>query len=122
MDRWKGKVAVVTGASAGIGQATVKSLAEHGLIVVGLARRKAQMEVLKIKLKFKPYPRTEIFFNLQENMKNFKGPGKFYARECDITKNEDVEKTLNWVKENLGSIDVLINNAGVIKHQTFQGQ
>lgn len=45
MDRWKGKVAVVTGASAGIGQATVKLLAEHGMIVIGLARRKAEMEV-----------------------------------------------------------------------------
>lgn len=46
MDRWRGKVAVVTGASAGIGLATVKILVENGLIVVGLARRKEKMEVV----------------------------------------------------------------------------
>lgn len=45
MDRWRGKVAVVTGASAGIGLATSKALVQQGLIVVGLARRKTQMEV-----------------------------------------------------------------------------
>ena len=47
MERWSGKVAVVTGASAGIGLAAVKSLVEKNLIVVGLARRKDKMEVMR---------------------------------------------------------------------------
>lgn len=46
MDRWAGKVAVITGASAGIGLATAKTLVHHGLIVVGLARRRSKMEVI----------------------------------------------------------------------------
>ena len=46
MDRWVGKVAVVTGASSGIGLATVKFLVKEGMIVVGLARRKEKMEVI----------------------------------------------------------------------------
>lgn len=43
--RWKGRVAVVTGASAGIGYETVKHLALSGMTVVGCARNTAKIEV-----------------------------------------------------------------------------
>lgn len=45
MERWAGKVAVITGASSGIGLATAQAFVRKGLIVVGLARRKTTMEV-----------------------------------------------------------------------------
>lgn len=44
MDKWVGKVAVVTGASAGIGEGIVKAFASNGIHVVGLARRSEKVE------------------------------------------------------------------------------
>lgn len=45
MDKWRGKVAVVTGASVGIGAAICRDLVEAGMIVCGLSKRKTKMEV-----------------------------------------------------------------------------
>lgn len=45
MDKWKGKVALVTGASVGIGANITKALANSGMIVIGLSRRVDAIEV-----------------------------------------------------------------------------
>lgn len=96
MERWSGKVAVVTGASSGIGSAIVIDLVKAGMIVVGLARRKARVEALK-----KDIPSN--------------ASGKLYAVKCDITKDDDIVKAFGWIVFELGGIDVLVNNAGVAK-------
>ena len=45
MERWKGRVAIVTGASAGIGYEIAKKLAQLGVVVVGCARNITAIEV-----------------------------------------------------------------------------
>jgi NADP+-dependent farnesol dehydrogenase len=58
MERWSGRVAVVTGASAGIGAAIAQELVKKGLKVVGLARRVERVEV--------PHPRIPNFFHISK--------------------------------------------------------
>ncbi|XP_069683490.1 dehydrogenase/reductase SDR family member 11-like [Periplaneta americana] len=96
MQRWAGRVAVVTGASAGIGAATAEELVKNGVKVVGLARRVDKIEVLANNLKSQP--------------------GKLYPLKCDITKETEVQEAFKWIKSNLGGVDILINNAGVAKN------
>jgi len=87
-------VAIVTGASAGIGAEIVQSLVCAGLEVVGLARRVEKIREIAAKL---------------EGQK-----GRLYAFECDVSKEDDILKAFQWAENNLGGVDILINNAGVL--------
>lgn len=49
MERWEGRVALVTGASSGIGAAIAERLVNHGMTVVGFARRADKIEVTLVK-------------------------------------------------------------------------
>jgi len=66
MDRWNNKIAVVTGASAGIGRAVAIKLVKHGMKVVVCARRD---DALK-----------EIAADLNKN-----SPGEIFPVRCDIS-------------------------------------
>lgn len=96
MDRWSKKVAVVTGASAGIGAAVAVELTKQNMIVIALARRVQRLEQLHEKIPIG-------------------SPGALHIRQCDVTKEDEVKFTFDWIKTTFGGIDVLVNNAGVTR-------
>ncbi|KAL3271232.1 hypothetical protein HHI36_021726 [Cryptolaemus montrouzieri] len=100
MDRWVGKIAVVTGASAGLGAAISKKLVEEGINVAGFARRKEKIEELA---------RTV----------EGKNGAKLYAVQVDITSEEEVINAFRYVLENLGPVSILVNNAGIVQNTTL---
>lgn len=100
MNRWKDKIAVCTGASAGIGAVTTIDLIKSGMIVVALARRKCKIEELRA--------------YLPDDLKN-----NLYAVKCDVSNEKEIIETFKWIDENLGGISVLINNAGILRKATL---
>nr|XP_026692271.1 dehydrogenase/reductase SDR family member 11 [Ciona intestinalis] len=94
MDRWLGKVAVVTGASVGIGEAIVKKLVGHGMKVVGCARNEEKLKQIA----------SEI---------NGKGQGEMFPFKCDVKEETQILEMFKFVKQSLGSCHVLVNNAGL---------
>ncbi|XP_037725939.1 farnesol dehydrogenase [Drosophila subpulchrella] len=96
MDRWLNRVAVVTGASSGIGAACCKDLVAKGLVVVGLARREERLKEVKDSL-----PADQA--------------SRFHGRKCDVSKEQEVIDTFAWIDATLGGADVLVNNAGIVR-------
>lgn len=94
MEKWFGKLAVVTGASAGIGEAIVKDLARNGINVVGLARRSEKVE------------------EIARSVGNVSG--EIYARKCDVSDSKSVEEAFKWIEEKFGCINILVNNAAIL--------
>jgi 3-oxoacyl-[acyl-carrier protein] reductase len=95
----KGKVAVVTGGSEGIGRATALKLAEEGAHVAICARRKEPLD------------------NVASDIQKFGVQG--LAVTADMSKAEDVDRFMKAVIERFGRIDILVNNAGTSKRGAF---
>uniref|UniRef100_A0A1Y1JWN6 Dehydrogenase n=1 Tax=Photinus pyralis TaxID=7054 RepID=A0A1Y1JWN6_PHOPY len=95
MEKWEGKIAIVTGTSSGIGRAIAVRLVEAGVKVVGLARREERGRELAAYLNGKK--------------------GEFHHITADVTKEEDVLKAYRWIEANLEPVHILVNNAGNVK-------
>ena len=48
--------------------------------------------------------------------------GKLYAVKCDFSKDSDIETTFKWIKDNLGGVDILVNNAAAGFHIPLIGK
>lgn len=90
-----GKVALVTGASYGIGFAIAKGLASAGATIVFNDRREELVEK-----GIEAYKEERI---------------KAYGYVCDVTDEDAVEELVAKVEKEVGIIDILVNNAGIIK-------
>jgi NADP-dependent 3-hydroxy acid dehydrogenase YdfG len=89
-----GKVAVVTGASSGIGEATAEALAREGAAVVVAARRDDRLSGL---------------------VERIQGDGgRVLAAVCDVTDESQAHGLIRKAQEEFGSVDILVNNAGVM--------
>jgi hypothetical protein len=91
--RYDGKIAVVTGASSGIGRRLALDLAARGATVVGLARRQERLaEVEKLLQSAMPSSSTRV---------------------CDVGDTQSFQDILGGIEGEYGRIDVLVNNAGI---------
>src|SRR3954467_2786754 len=89
-----GTVALVTGASSGIGDATARRLAEHGASVVVVARRKDRLDTLVSEIEA--------------------AGGTALAIEADITDRDQADRAVQSAVDRFGRLDILINNAGLM--------
>ena len=118
MDRWAGRVAVVTGASAGIGAAIATSLVQAGMKVVGCARRQERVDSSE-NYTSSIFCRQERVDALAEQLKGEQG--RLYSRRCDVAEENQIREIFNWIEEHpdLGRVDVCINNAGLSAAETL---
>jgi NADP-dependent 3-hydroxy acid dehydrogenase YdfG len=88
-DELRDTVALVTGASSGIGEATARALAAHGATVAAVARRKDRLDALTAEI-------------------------GGLAIETDVTDREQATAAVERTVQELGRLDIVINNAGVM--------
>lgn len=100
MERYRGKVALVTGASAGIGACIAARLAKtHGMKVVACARRLERLE------------------SMQKSLGE-----SFFPYRCDLTQFDQVKTMLEWIEKTFARLDVVVNNAGMIVYSGILDQ
>jgi NAD(P)-dependent dehydrogenase (short-subunit alcohol dehydrogenase family) len=102
MERLDGKVAIVTGASRGLGKDIAMALAREGASVVVAARTDAEGE-------------SKIPGSLQHtvDMIGMAG-GTAVPFRCDVSNEEDVAATVDFAANTFGRLDMLVNNAGIL--------
>ena len=96
----QGKVAIITGATSGIGKASAFCFAREGATIALVARNEKE---------------------LKEVMKSVKNLGaEVEIFPTDLTQEDDVECSLKQIAKQFGGIDILVNSAGIIANGTIE--
>ena len=96
----KNKVAIITGASSGIGYATSLTLSKAGIKVAVGARRTEKLQELEKQI--------------------IKNNGEILVQKTDVTRKSDCDSLVNTIVEKWGKVDILINNAGLMPLSYFK--
>ncbi len=104
MSRLNQQVAIITGASSGIGEATAVALAGRGCRVVLAARRVDRLEAV----------RQRIAAGADVGNGNGNGGTNVLIQPCDVSQRADVQRLAEAAIKMFGRIDILINNAGIM--------
>ncbi|MGP0094315.1 MAG: SDR family NAD(P)-dependent oxidoreductase [Xanthobacteraceae bacterium] len=96
----KGRRAIVTGGTSGIGFATAQLFLEEGVRVLITGRNADKL-------------------NRARDALAAKTGGEVFAVQADMTKEDDIKRMVNTAKEKLGGVDILINNAGTMYSGRF---
>jgi NAD(P)-dependent dehydrogenase (short-subunit alcohol dehydrogenase family) len=96
----QGKVAIVTGASSGIGRAAAALFAENGADVVAVGRNEKELTQL-----------TEAAHEV---------PGSIKTQLADVTELTQLDRIVAEAVDSFGKIDVLVNSAGIIRNGTIE--
>ena len=96
----KNKVAIITGASSGIGYATSLTLSKAGIKVAVGARRTERLQELEKQI--------------------IKNNGEILVQKTDVTRKSDCDSLVNTIVEKWGKVDILINNAGLMPLSYFK--
>lgn len=96
-----GKVALVTGATSGIGWETTRQLAAAGARVVAAGRRAGRLDALVEQVEA--------------------AGGQAYAVVCDLREDASIHRLFEQIDSHCGRLDILVNNAGLAKKASFLG-
>ncbi len=99
----QGKNAIITGASKGIGKAVAMRLAENGVNVMIAARTQSRLDAAVEEIKSKT-------------------GGKVIGISTDVSKLDDLKRLADTALNEFGSVDILINNAGISSQYPFEKQ
>jgi meso-butanediol dehydrogenase/(S,S)-butanediol dehydrogenase/diacetyl reductase len=97
----KGKIALITGASRGIGRASALALAKEGATIVGVARTKDDLD------------------RLCKDVDALGTSGPSQGIVADVTKSDDTARAVKEALAKHGRIDILVNNAGIGGYRPF---
>jgi NAD(P)-dependent dehydrogenase (short-subunit alcohol dehydrogenase family) len=96
MSKLSGKIALITGGSSGIGRAAARRFVEEGAFVFVVGRRQSELEATKAEI--------------GENVATI---------QADVANLEDLDRVVARIKDEKGSLDIIVASAGMVEHQSI---